>query len=117
MSQGRFIQAGAEQSGVAVDGYGEFVTVERLEELERKNVRQRMDNANPEMFEVGVKVMRAKIDAEAAVEQLRKSVHATVGPDGVRAAFAMMTKEASEQAAADAQRNRMQAQQKQQPKR
>lgn len=101
---GRFIQAGATPPGKAIDGYGEFVTVERLDDLERTNVRRRMDHAKPAMFADGVRIARAKIDADNAIEALRRELVATVGVDGVRSALAMMTDEAIKQASQDAKR-------------
>lgn len=118
MSNGRFIQLGHEvhPAGPAADGFGQFVTVDALEKLERDRVAERIAKMRPDMIATGAKVIRAKLEAEAAVEILRKEVHAVAGGDGVRPAFAIMEEEARRQMHNDASRKAQPQATQQQPK-
>lgn len=89
-------------NGPAADGYGEFVTVEKLEMLERQRVREQLAKVRPELLAEGIRVVRAKTDADAAYEKLRKDLQLAVSVDGLRAALAMISEEAGKQAAIDA---------------
>lgn len=112
MAEGRFIQAGPGAPATSNDGYGQFITVGRLEQLERERTRATIDRHSAEMFAEGVRVMRAKLDADQAIEKMRVRLHNVVGPNGVRVSFAMMSDEAarqsSQQAAHDAARAKAQ---------
>lgn len=96
---GQFIQLGV--SPPAADGYGEFVTVEKLEALEKQRVRDKLANLHADLLEMGIAAMRAKTKADADVEEVRRQLHLAVGGDGIRAGFAMMADEAAKQSAAE----------------
>lgn len=92
-----FIQLGATPPGPANEGHGQFITVEKLEELERIRIRERMNELKPELFAEAVRATRAKQDADAAAEKVRREIHLVVGGDGVRAALLMVEEEIKKQ--------------------
>lgn len=102
MTQGRFIQAGATASNTANDGYGEFMTVDRLDRLERDRIRKHLTENRPELLAEGIRVTRAKMDADAHAEKLRADLHGALGGDNVRVALLILKEDASKQAAAEA---------------
>src|SRR4051812_10646173 len=97
---GDFIQLGVTPTvvGKSADGFGEFVTVEKLEQLEKERVRKQLENVRPELLANGVKIVQQKLEADAAFEQLKRDLHLAVGNDGVNTAVGMMTAEAREKA-------------------
>lgn len=96
---GQFIQLGV--SPPAADGYGEFITVDKLEALEKQRIREKLLNLHADLLEMGIAAMRAKTKADADVEEVRRMLHLAVGGDGLRAGFAMMAEEAAKQVTAE----------------
>lgn len=101
MGEGHFIQAGATPAGKAVDGFGEFITVDRLEKVEKDRIRARLQDEHQELFAAGTKIVRAKLDADAAFEKLRTDLHRAVGGDSVRTAIVVLTEATNKNFAAD----------------
>lgn len=91
MSEGRFIQAGLEPApaGPSNDGYGQFLTVDALDQAQRERLRAKLEADHPELFARAARAMRAKHDALAACEGVRQELFAAVGAGHVTMAMQM----------------------------
>ena len=88
------LPVGATPSGKAPDGYGEFVTVDRLAALELERTRDTIVNKRPELLVEGIRLLSAKWELDALMEKLRADTHSALGGDSVKGAFDLYADEA-----------------------
>ena len=68
---------------LSVDGYGQSYTVQDLQLRRVAELKQRLQDLRPDLFQAGVKAVKLKNDADFAVEFVRKQVHELLGGDAV----------------------------------
>src|SRR6266542_3540587 len=83
--------------GMSADGFGEFITVEVLQEREKERVKTQLQNVRSQLLADGIQIVKAKRAADAAYEQLRKDLQFAVGNDGVKTAIDIMNDEIAKQ--------------------
>ena len=75
----------------AADGYGRSFTVEDLRARERADLRARVSK---ELWDEGVRAVRAKLEAEASLAAVRVALHRGLGGDAAATICQMITEAA-----------------------